>query len=170
MTPPPPDGRPAVLAGQVREALDADSWATIALIGACWAEYPGCVMAVERECPELLAPASYYRSLGGQFWVVPEGGWVAACVGFRPISAKSVELVKLYVAPHRRGRGLGRSLAGLVEQHAWSKAAIGIELWSDSRFTTAHRLYTALGYQADGRTRQLHDLSETTELHFHKPL
>jgi GNAT superfamily N-acetyltransferase len=155
---------------ELREAVDADWWAAVALIGACWAEYPGCVMAIEQEYPELLAPATYYQSVGGGFWVVPEHHWLAACVGLRPFDADRIELVKLYVARHRRGQGLGRGLVSLVEDHARTMGAKEIELWSDSRFGPGHRLYDALGYRATGHTRELHDLSNTTEYHFLKPL
>jgi len=39
-------------------------------------------------------------------------------------------------------------------------------LWTDSRFTDAHRLYARLGWGPTGATRELHDLSATTELEF----
>ncbi|MGZ4666298.1 MAG: hypothetical protein ACXV5Q_15030, partial [Frankiaceae bacterium] len=34
------------------------------------------------------------------------------------------------------------------------------------RFADAHRLYERLGYARSGRSRELHDLSDTTELEF----
>lgn len=154
----------------LREVADADGWALIALIGACWAEYPGCVMDVAGECPELLRPASHYQAAGGALWVLPEGDWVAACVGWCPGRGRRVELVKLYVARHRRGQGIGRALVGRVEQQACQRGADGVEMWSDTRFHDAHRLYQRLGYQRTGETRQLHDLSATTEYAFHKVL
>jgi putative acetyltransferase len=157
------------LAG-LREALDTDWWPVIALIGACWAEYPGCVMDVAREYPELLAPASHFARTGGTFWVLPEGHWVAACIGLGPIAAGSVELVKLYVARHRRGEGLGGALVGFVEGQARARGAREIELFSDSRFHPAHRLYERHGFMRTGASRQLHDLSATTEYQFRKTL
>lgn len=154
----------------LRDATDDDSWSLIALIAACWAEYPGCVTDVAGEYPELLAPARHYGEVGGRLWVVPDGGWIAACVGACPCSSGTVELVKLYVARHRRGQGLGRALVGVAESFALARGAGGIELWSDSRFLDAHRLYLRLGYQRTGATRALHDLSATTEYGFRKSL
>lgn len=154
----------------LRDAVDGDAWSLIALIGACWAEYPGCIVDIAGEYPELLAPASHYQRLGGDLWVLPEGAWVAACVGFCPGQLRPIELVKLYVAPHRRGRGLGRELVTWVEERAAARGAKGIELWSDTRFLDAHRLYQRMGYTRTGATRALGDLSETTEYAFEKLL
>jgi putative acetyltransferase len=154
----------------LREAVDSDSWALMALIGACWAEYPGCIVDFAGEYPEVLAPASHYRAAGGALWVLPEGEWIAASIGLAAGHDQPVELVKLYVAKHRRGRGLGQALVGYVEGQARERGASGIELWSDTRFHDAHRLYERLGYRPTGATRELHDLSETTEYAFHKSL
>jgi GNAT superfamily N-acetyltransferase len=154
----------------LRDAADGDAWSLIALIGACWAEYPGCIVDIAGEYPELLAPASHYRRRGGALWVLPEGAWVAACVGVCPGQQQPMELVKLYVAPHRRGRGLGQELVAWAEERASALGATGIELWSDTRFLDAHRLYRRLGYTQTGATRALGDLSQTTEYAFEKRL
>jgi GNAT superfamily N-acetyltransferase len=156
----------------IRDATDADSWPLIALITACWAEYPGCVTDVAGEYPELLAPAHHYHDLGGQLWVLPDGGWIAACVGVRPPAGpgQPAELVKLYVARHHRGQGLGRKLVGVVEHEAREQGATGVGLWSDTRFLPAHRLYEHLGYRPTGEIRELHDRSATREYEFYKPL
>jgi len=164
------DTTEAVLLDGLRGAVDGDNWSLIALIAACWAEYPGCIVDIEGEYPELLAPASHYQRLGGGLWVLPEGAWVAACVGFCPGQQQPIELVKLYVAHHRRGRGLGQALVTWVEERAGAQGATGIELWSDTRFLDAHRLYQRLGYTRTGVTRVLGDLSQTTEYAFEKRL
>ena len=54
----------------IRPGRDDDAAGFIALIEACWAEYPGCILDVEAEAPHLRALASYYagarrRALGG---------------------------------------------------------------------------------------------------------
>ena len=155
---------------ELRPITDGDSWPLIALIGACWAEYPGCVTDIAGEYPELLAPATFFQHAGGKMWALPEGPWIAACVGVVPGQEDLVELVKLYVAPHRRRQGLGRTLVGVACAFASARGARGVELWSDSRFSDAHRLYLQAGFTATGATRELHDLSHTTELAFHQAL
>lgn len=160
---------PGPESAQLRPAVDDDSWEVIALIGACWAEYPGCVMDVHGECPDLLAPASAYHRQGGAFWVATDGcGTVVATVGWRPLDRGVVELERLYVNRRWRRRGMAATLADLVERIAEERQAAAIELWSDSRFADAHRFYERRGYLRSGPDRELGDLSHTREHHFRK--
>jgi putative acetyltransferase len=155
----------------LRPARDDDSWDVIGLIGACWSEYPGCVMDVHGECPDLLAPASAYRGLGGAFWVATDPcETVVATVGWRPLPSGAVELERLYVHRRWRRRGLAATLADLVEGTAAERRADAIELWSDSRFADAHRFYERRGYARGRPDRELGDLSHTREHHFVKVL
>lgn len=149
---------------RIREARDTDAAGVIDVIARVYAEYPGCVLDVEREEPALKAPASSFD----RFWVVEEGGRVGGCVGLA--LGDPAELKKLYLDARLRGQGLGRKLIALVEEAALAGGARRIELWSDTRFTTAHAVYERCGYRKTGRTRDLHDLSNTTEYHFEKGL
>ena len=167
----------------VRAVRDADSAALIELIGSCWAEYPGCVMDVDGEEPWLRAPATAYAAWGGLLWVVPgldagrpaggrpaggrpAPGSLAACAGVKPAGPGAVELKNMYVAAAARRRGLGTYLVALVRAEAGRRGASRVHLWSDTRFTDAHRLYGRTGFARTGRTRDLHDLSRTTEYEF----
>jgi GNAT superfamily N-acetyltransferase len=154
----------------LRMARDEDGPALIVLIEGCWAEYPGCVMDVDGEEPWLRAPASAYASWQGRLWVVQDGGGVVACAGFKPHEPGVGELKSLYVAATARRRGLGASLTGLVEDTAAARGVRRLELWSDTRFAAAHRLYERLGYLRQPETRDLHDKSNTTEYHYVKEL
>lgn len=149
----------------VRPATDDDATGVIDLITRVFAEYPGCVLDVDREEPELRTPASSFD----RFWVVEENGAVVGCIACA-LHGDTCELKKLYVDKPARGRGFARRLVELVEMTARDHGADLIELWSDTRFVTAHAVYERLGYQASGRTRDLHDLSNTTEYHFTKSL
>ncbi len=155
----------------IRPARDDDQDGLIALIGGCFAEYPGCVLDVDGEIPELRAIASYANSRDGRFWIAEVDGAVVGCIGVAPApNPDGVELLKLYVDGAMRGRGLGGRLVGLVEAEAARRRAAFVELWTDTRFVTAHRLYERLGYERLPETRALHDLSDTVEYHYRKRL
>jgi putative acetyltransferase len=150
---------------ELREATDNDSPGVIALIGRVFAEYPGCVLDVDREEPELRAPATRYD----RFWVLEQDGEVVGC-GACAIAADVVEMKKIYLDRSLRGQGWGRRLIERVEQEARACGARRIEAWSDTRFETAHAVYRRLGYRQGEQTRFLHDLSETEEYFFAKTL
>ncbi|MEP6696969.1 MAG: GNAT family N-acetyltransferase [Pseudonocardiales bacterium] len=146
----------------VRPAEDGDSADLIELIATCWAAYPGCVLDVDGEEPWLRAPATAYREWAGSLWIATLDRELVACVGYKP-QAGCDELKSLYVAPSARRRGLGERLTRLVEQKAARRGAGRLILWSDTRFTDAHRLYERLGYRRLPGTRELHDLSQSVE-------
>jgi putative acetyltransferase len=156
---------------EIRDARDSDAWDLVGLVAGCWSEYPGCVLDVHGEETELLSIATSYAAAQGRFWVAEERGRVVGSIGMRPGSEPgSVMLQKLYVAAWVRRVGLGRRLVELVEREAASHGASTIELWTDTRFTAAHALYEVLGYARTGATRDLHDLSNTTEYQYRKAL
>lgn len=154
----------------LRPANDEDSAALIALIVGCFAEYPGCVLDLPGIDAWMRAPAAAYAGTGGQLWVVEAEGALVACVGFKPSLPGRVELKSLYVGAAARRRGLGARLVAIVEDAARSGGATAVELWTDSRFADAHRLYERLGYRRGPQTRQLHDPSDTTEYFFDRPV
>lgn len=72
--------------------------------------------------------------------------------------------------PDQRGRGLGAMLVCQAESHARAKGADRMVLWSDTRFTTAHRLYGRWGYTQLAGQRLHTDISKTAEYRFEKQL
>ena len=81
-------------APRIRPARDDDGPGLIALIGACFAEYPGCVLDVDGEIPDLRGVASAYAADGGAFWVAERDNLVVGSVGWTPVAMAS--------RPHRR--------------------------------------------------------------------
>jgi putative acetyltransferase len=155
----------------VRDARDDDDWDLIGLVAACWAEYPGCVLDVHGEEPWLRAPATAYAAKGGRLWVAEDDGRVVGSAGIVPSSEPDAAALRsLYVARRARRQGLGARLVDLVEREARRRGASTLELWTDTRFTDAHRLYERLGYTRGPRTRELHDLSRTVEYYYVKSL
>jgi putative acetyltransferase len=159
-----------------RAALDGDAAGLIELIGGAYAEYPGCILDVQGEEPDLLAIASAYAGKGGEFWVSIDeaSGALVGSIGWLPSPSVGmsewVQLRKLYVARSYRRRGLASELCARVQAAAEQRGALGIELWSDTRFRDAHRFYARRGFERLPETRQLFDVSQSTEYHFARRL
>jgi putative acetyltransferase len=156
---------------KIRDARDDDAERLIDLIEACYSEYAGCVLAVDEEAPELRAIASNYGHRHGRFWVAESNGRLVGCAGLVPGAQGGViEMKKLYVAKNARNNGLGARLCSLVEVEAMSRGVAAVELWTDTRFKDAHRLYERRGYARGPRTREWHDASMSVEYYYRKDL
>lgn len=154
----------------VRRARDEDAQDLFGLIALCFAGYRGCLVDPCDDLPDLLSPASGFAGPGEAFWVVEDGrGRVCACIAVDAPELGLAELHRLYVRPDQRRRGLGGRLVALAETLAAEHGAHRVLLWSDTRFTDAHRLYRRLGYRP-GSTRLLGDASHSVEQRFDKAL
>jgi GNAT superfamily N-acetyltransferase len=155
----------------LRAGRDADAEGFIALIGACWSEYPGIVFDVDGELPELRALASHYTDKGGALWAAEVDGDVVGMIAVAPLDdADGWEIGRLYVLPAWRGGGLAHRLLDTAEAYARDSRAGRLALWSDTRFDRAHRFYEKRGYRRDGPIRVLNDKSNTLEFGYAKPL
>ena len=155
----------------VRPVADSDSADLIALIETVFGEYPNCYLDVDKEMPELRAPAHAAREDDCRWWVAEaEGAVVGSCAAVPDDDAGTMELKRLYVAKSARRQGLAAHLVSLVESEARKRGARRLVLWSDTRFADAHRLYERLGFVKQPRTRALPDISNTIEFHYIKEL
>jgi GNAT superfamily N-acetyltransferase len=182
--PKPSRGGEGVLAPVVRPGDDADAEQLIALIDACWALYPGVRMDVDGEMPELRALATYYAQADGGLWVAEHAGTVlgmAAARPFKPAPAPAAhgeasrqspawEICRVYVHPSQHGTGLAHCLLDIAEAHATAAGAARLLLWSDTRFDRAHRFYEKRSYVRGGPIRVLHDISNSLEFAYAKPV
>ena len=156
----------------LRTARNADAHGIIDLVARCYAEYPGCVLDVDGEEPELRDPE---RSFSG-FWVLERSGRVLGTVACKIHGPDErgrdergpLELKKLYLDPGIRGAGWARKLVGLIEDQARRRDIQLVELWTDTRFENAHAMYAHLGYTRTDETRELHDRSGTVEYRYEK--
>lgn len=154
----------------LRPGRDADADGFIALIGACWAEYPGNILDVDGEVPELRALASYYAKQGGALWAAEHDGRVAGMVGTRPLGGGAWEVCKMYTDAALRGGGLAQRLIGAAEEFARAQGGTRMHLWSDTRFDRAHRFYEKQSYVRSGPLKVHNDLSNSIEFEYAKPL
>jgi GNAT superfamily N-acetyltransferase len=155
----------------LRAGRDDDAAGFIALIGACWAEYPGCILDLDGEVPELRALASYFRDQGGALWAAERDGRVIGMVGARPLNDDDAawEICRMYVDGAARGIGLAADLLRTAEHHAVAAGAQRLVLWTDTRFTRAHGFYEKQGYVRQGSIRILDDISNSLEFRYAKP-
>jgi GNAT superfamily N-acetyltransferase len=168
-------------AWSIRSGQDTNGPAAIALIWACWSAYPGVKMDVDREMPELHALATYYAGQGGALWVAETDGKLVGMIAARPIAAHPIagrpidddatwEICRVYVDPSLHGSGLGHALLDHAERHAIASGAERLALWSDTRFDRAHRFYEKRAYVRHGPVRVLHDISNSLEFGYAKPV
>lgn len=153
-----------------RLARDEDSAVLCALIEAVLGERPGNTLDLDAAISELQAPASLYEERDGRFWVAELDGAVVGCIGHWPTADGGAELRRLYVGREARGQGLGRQLIGIVLTEARRRSAPYVELWCDTRFESAHRLFELLGFVRSVETRTLDDRGVRIECHFRKLL
>jgi GNAT superfamily N-acetyltransferase len=155
----------------IRPGRDSDADGFISLIGDCWAEYPGCILDVDGEVPELRALATHFAEAGGAVWAVEHEGELVGMAAARPMNQDSAwEICKVYVAKRMRGTGLAHHLLDTAETHARMAGAERLVLWTDTRFEAAHRFYEKLGYVRQGSIRILDDISHSLEFRYAKPL
>lgn len=156
----------------IRPATDADADSVIGIIDACYREYEGCVLLVDEEEPELKSPASAFAAIGGAFWVAEDDDQgIVGTIAVAPADAPGYARIhKLYVAKAARGRGLGSRLCTVAEETAVEFGADWMVLYTDTRFTEAHRLYERLGYARLPGERKLADASNSIEYLYSKTL
>ena len=143
----------------------------IELIHRVFDEY-GFIWDPEEEFWDLLteAPAFPYRPPIGAIWVIRDaGGVVVGSIAAQRVDGPTVELHRLYLDAHLRGQGLGRRLFERAVDWARAHGAWRIELWSDTRFADAHRLYERLGC-AKTDSRELDDVNNTVEYKYEREI
>jgi GNAT superfamily N-acetyltransferase len=154
----------------IRVGRDADANGFIDLIHACWSEYPSIKIAIDAELPELHALASHYTNQGGALWTAEAERRVVGMIGVVPGPDKTWEIVRLYILQRYRGTELALQLLASAELYARSAGAVRLVLWSDTRFDRAHRFYEKHSYIRHGPIRVLHDISNSLEFGYAKPV
>lgn len=154
----------------IRHAVDSDADAIIRIVNACFKLYEdqGVYLDMDNLDADLVALRSKYEKLGGEIWVAEDDKAIAGLVGYTPEGDGKIELKRLYVDPNLHGSKLGMRLLAMVEEAAIRRGDSEIYLWSDTRFTRAHKFYERAGYLRQAETRFLYDLSKTEEYCFIK--
>jgi len=131
---------------KVRRAVAADSPAVAAVVRAVYDEFGF-----------TWDEAGYHADLGdveefyAAFYVAEVDGRIVGAAGLTGHGS----LERLYVLPEARGSGAGSALLTAVADEARRHGHDRLEIWSDKRFTAAHRLYERHGAHVIGE--RVHD-------------
>lgn len=147
----------------LREASSADQDAVVRIIRAVYDEY-GFTWDPEVYHADLYDLDGYYRDRGDVFYLALDGdepvGTAALELfpripgendvlhhghGLPRIGGCDCSIERLYVHPEARRDGFGSGLFRHVAQEAKRRGRTRMEIWSDKRFTDAHRLYQRFG-------------------------
>lgn len=126
---------------RVRRAVRLDSSAAAAVVRAVYDEY-GFTWDETGYHADLADVAAAYAA----FFVVELNGRIVGTAGLTPGGS----LERLYVLSEARGSGAGSALLAAVVDEARRRGHESLEIWSDKRFTGAHRLYERHGARIVG--------------------
>ena len=147
-------------------ATRADAAGVIDLIRRVFVEY-GWIWDEASEVPDLLRWHPY-EPPHGAFYVVRGRDRVVGSVGVDRSAAGTAELHRLYLDPALRGRGYGDALVETILGWCRDERVPSLDLWSDTRFTHAHRLYLRHGFRQTGERTLAGDINHTREYHFER--
>jgi putative acetyltransferase len=131
---------------RIRRAVAADSPAAAAVVRAVYDEFGF-----------TWDEAGYHADLGDievsytAFYVAEVDGRIVGTAGLTGHGS----LERLYLLPEARGSGAGSALLTAVADEARRHGHDQLEIWSDKRFTAAHRLYQRHGARVVGE--RVHD-------------
>ena len=116
----------------------------------------------ENDFPDLMAFDHHYPEGQRELYVMEYGSEVIGCGGLQTDREGIPYLYRVYIASSLQGFGYGKQLVRFLIEEAFRYHSY-VYLWSDTRFTKAHKLYTELGFTHDGSTRPLHDVNKSYE-------
>jgi len=152
----------------IRPLVDEDLPDLHDLIGDIYREYGMRLNLADEVEQHLLDPAGYFRTNGGEFWVVRDMNETliaTAAVHFDPEDDATAELKSLYVRKVNRRGGFGRLLTTLAMRYSRARDRRRFILWSDTRLTAAHALYESMGLTRCGE-RDIADSNNSREYGF----
>jgi len=159
------------LTGILVRAVEDDDFAGLTrLIEGCFHEYEGAYLDLNDLDKDLHAYATSLQKQKGEGIVLIEEktGELVGTISCVPLSESVFELKRLYLASRMRGDNLAAKMLAYIENAAQRRGATAMELWTDARFGRAHRFYEREGYIQQNETRDLHDISNTTEYRYLK--
>lgn len=142
---------------KIRPVERSDAEGIIALINSVYQEYDDRVHLEGAEA-DLVDVVKHYSADGCAFVVLDDDGEVVGTHAVVPLERQGLcTFRRLYLRPDFRGTGWGEKLMRWAIDAADQMGFRRVEFWSDVRFTRAHRFFKRLGFQHDGRVRDMND-------------
>lgn len=98
---------------------------------------------------ELHALPASYRERGGEFFVAVDGDALIGTAGVVPVKPATFELRKMYLAPHTRGKGVGKALLDACLRHCRVRRAKTVTLDTTEAMKAAIAFYQRHGFVRD---------------------
>ena len=151
---------------EIQPATQNDQASIIAVIQSVFDEY-SFILDLENEMADLVDLERNYDFVKGAFFVCTIDGQVVGTIGVKiePENKEQSEIYRLYLLSEFRGKSIGYKLLDKACEWAEWTGIKRVELWSDTGFTAAHRLYTRYGFTR-GPERQLTDINNSREYNF----
>lgn len=99
----------------------------------------------------VLSGAERFRPPAGQFLLGSQAGEIISCGGVQRLESAVVEIKRMWVAPHARGKGVGAQTLRRLETAAVELGGTRVFLDTNSVLHEAIALYTSRGYTAIDR-------------------
>ncbi|MEX0686414.1 MAG: GNAT family N-acetyltransferase [Balneolales bacterium] len=129
----------------------------------------GFIFDANEELPDFIGFNKYYGNSDRKLFVVEHENKLAGC-GALNISNNQCEIRRVYVARKFRGQGFGKNIVNHLINQAKATDAIKLSLWTDTRFTVAHKLYDSLGFIRFEKVRPLQDVNHSYEIYYEMTL
>ena len=155
-----------------RPATTADQPGIIDLVNRVYEEY-GDRICLEEADADLLDLQGFYLQQEGEFIVLEKNDTILGTHALLPLADQPgcCTFRRLYLDKSLRGESWGEQLMQWALERASARGFQRVEFWSDTRFERAHRFFQRLGFQPDGRVRQMTDgWIDYQEYFFSRPL
>lgn len=151
-----------------RPVRDDDGPQLARLVSACFDEHEGCLYVAE-EFPELVAPAAHHAARGARLWVLAGDAGLMGSIAVKPVPEHhACEIGKFYLDASLRGTGMAMALLDTAQDAARHWGRPDLVLWTDTRFTRAHRFYEKHGFLRQPVIRYLADVSHSWEYRYER--
>lgn len=125
------------------------------------------IFELEFELPDFLDFDTYYQPGHAELYVIETEAGIIGC-GALKLDKPIPYLSRIYVTETERGKGWGKRIVQFLMQRNQELGNTALELWSDTKFRTAHAMYEKLGFVFSGRVRPLWDINYCFEYHYSK--